>query len=72
MKLPDGIHVDLRGMVQGMRQSFRSFALACCWRSRALPPSVAQFHSFLDPLLVPRRCHCVTGVLLTLLATGST
>ena len=32
-KLPEGVHVDLRGSVQGMRQSFKSFGLGLIYPS---------------------------------------
>ena len=52
-KLPDGVAVDLRGVVQEMQQSFTSFAyglgLAVILLYLIL---VAQFSSFKDPLLI--------------------
>ncbi len=72
-KLPEGVRVDLRGMVQGMRASFRSFGLG-------LPLSitllylilVAQFRSFLDPLLILAALPMgISGVLAALFLTGS-
>jgi multidrug efflux pump subunit AcrB len=72
-ELPDGVRVDLRGMVQGMRQSFASFArgliLAVALLYLIL---VAQFRSFVDPLLILSPVPMgLTGVLLTLLITGT-
>ena len=52
-RLPKGVRIDLRGMVQGMRASFRSFGygliLAVVLLYLIL---IAQFKSFLDPLLI--------------------
>ena len=52
-KLPEGIRVDLRGSVQGMRSSFKSFGLGLLL-SVALVYLilVAQFESFLDPFII--------------------
>jgi hydrophobic/amphiphilic exporter-1 (mainly G- bacteria), HAE1 family len=72
-ELPAGVRVDLRGMVQGMRQSFRSFGMGLVLAIALLYLIlVAQFRSFLDPLLILSALPMgITGVLLTLLATGS-
>ncbi len=52
-KLPSGVRVDLRGMVEGMRASFRSFAIGLTLSVALLYLIlVAQFRSFKDPLLV--------------------
>ena len=72
--IPEGVRVDLRGMVQGMRASFRSFAtgllLAVVLLYLIL---VAQFRSFVDPLLILLAVPSgLTGVLLTLWLTGTT
>jgi len=74
MTLPEGVHVDLRGMVQGMRASFRSFefglSLAVVLLYLIL---VAQFRSFVDPFLILLAVPTgLTGVLLTLWLTGTT
>jgi multidrug efflux pump subunit AcrB len=72
--LPVGIRVDLRGSVQGMRASFRSFGLGLIL-SVALVYLilVAQFSSFLDPFIILLAIPPgLAGVLLTLLAAGST
>jgi hydrophobic/amphiphilic exporter-1 (mainly G- bacteria), HAE1 family len=52
-KLPEGVRVDLRGSVQGMRSSFKSFGLGLLL-SVALVYLilVAQFESFLDPFII--------------------
>ncbi len=73
-KLPEGVRVDLRGSVQGMRQSFRSFGLGLLL-SIALVYLilVAQFESFLDPFIILFAIPPgLAGVLLMLLLTGST
>ncbi len=53
MSLPANVHVDLRGMVQGMRASFRSFAIGLSLSAILLYLIlVAQFRSFKDPFLI--------------------
>jgi hydrophobic/amphiphilic exporter-1 (mainly G- bacteria), HAE1 family len=73
-ELPPGVRVDLRGMVQGMRQSFLSFGLGLLLAIALLYLLlVAQFRSFLDPLLVLAAIPLgIIGVLITLLASGTT
>jgi multidrug efflux pump subunit AcrB len=71
---PSGVKVDLRGMVQGMEASFRSFAgglsLALVLLYLIL---VAQFKSVVDPLLILLAVPTgLGGVVLALLATGTT
>ena len=73
-KPPAGVRVAVRGMVQGMRASFRSFALGLILALVLLYLIlVAQFRSFVDPglilLAVPTG---LTGVLLALFLTGTT
>ncbi len=52
-KLPDGVRVDLRGMVQAMLESFKSFAIGLSLSVVLLYLIlVAQFSSFKDPLLI--------------------
>jgi multidrug efflux pump subunit AcrB len=52
-KLPSNIRVDMRGMVQGMRASFRSFAIGLSLSAVLLYLIlVAQFRSFIDPFLI--------------------
>jgi len=73
-KLPPGIHVDLRGSVQGMRSSFRSFGVGLLL-SIALVYLilVAQFKSFLDPFIILFAIPPgLMGVLLILLLSGTT
>ncbi len=73
-KLPPGIRVDLRGMVQGMRASFRSFALGLLLALVLLYLIlVAQFQSVLDPVLILLAVPMgLIGVLLTLYLTATT
>ncbi len=73
-KIPDGLNVTLRGMVQGMRASFRSFAIGLMLSVVLLYLIlVAQFRSFVDPLLILLAVPPgLTGVLLTLYLTGTT
>lgn len=73
-QLPEGIRVNVRGMVQGMEASFRSFGLGLLLSLVLLYLIlVAQFRSFLDPLLILLAVPTgVMGVLLTLLLTGTT
>src|ERR1051325_3473313 len=73
-KLPPGVRVKLRGMVQGMRVSFKSFGygllLAVVLVYLIL---VAQFQSFVDPLLILLAVPTgLMGVLLVLFLTGTT
>ena len=72
--LPRGVRIDLRGMVQGMRASFRSFGLGLLLSLVLLYLIlVAQFKSFVDPALILLAVPTgVTGVLITLYATGTT
>jgi multidrug efflux pump subunit AcrB len=52
-KLPADVRVNLRGMVQGMEASFSSFALGFVLSFILLfLILVAQFRSFIDPLLI--------------------
>jgi multidrug efflux pump subunit AcrB len=73
-QIPEGLNVTLRGMVQGMRASFRSFALGLLLSVVLLYLIlVAQFRSFVDPLLILLAVPPgLTGVLLTLWLTGTT
>jgi multidrug efflux pump subunit AcrB len=73
-KIPAGLSVDLRGMVQGMRVSFKSFAeglvLAVVLLYLIL---VAQFQSFIDPFIILTAVPPgLTGVILTLYLSGTT
>ena len=73
-KLPGGISANMRGMVQGMQQSFTSFALGLILALVLLYLIlVAQFRSFLDPLLILLAVPTgLTGVLVALYVTGTT
>ncbi|MBI4908774.1 MAG: efflux RND transporter permease subunit [Acidobacteria bacterium] len=73
-KLPEGVRVTLRGMVQGMRSSFRSFGVGLILSVVLLfLILVAQFQSFLDPFLILIAVPPgLTGVLLTLYGTNTT
>ena len=73
-KIPEGLNVTLRGMVQGMRASFRSFAIGLTLSVVLLYLIlVAQFRSFVDPLLILLAVPPgLTGVLLILWLTGTT
>jgi multidrug efflux pump subunit AcrB len=51
--LPANVRIELRGMVNGMRESFRSFAIGLSLAAVLLYLIlVAQFRSFKDPLLI--------------------
>jgi len=73
-KLPEGVRVNVRGMVEGMEASFRSFGLGLLLSLVLLYLIlVAQFRSFLDPVLILLAVPTgVMGVLFTLLLTGTT
>ncbi|MGI8743998.1 MAG: efflux RND transporter permease subunit [Bryobacteraceae bacterium] len=73
-KTPEGVAVVLRGMVQGMRASFRSFALGLCLSVVLLYLIlVAQFHSFIDPFIILVAVPPgLMGVIVTLYLSGTT
>ena len=73
-KVPEGLTVTLRGMVQGMRASFTSFALGLCLAVVLLYLIlVAQFQSFIDPFIILLAVPPgLTGVILTLWLTDTT
>ena len=73
-KLPEGVRVDLRGSVQGMRASFRSFGFGLLLSIVLVYLIlVAQFESFLDPFIILFAIPPgLAGVLLILLLTGTT
>ena len=73
-RVPEGLTVTLRGMVQGMRASFRSFAIGLTLSVVLLYLIlVAQFRSFVDPFLILLAVPPgLTGVLITLWLTGTT
>ena len=74
MKLPENVRVNLRGMVQGMQESFRSFAIGLSLSAVLLYLIlVAQFRSFKDPLLIMLAVPMgFVGVLVVLPLTGTT
>lgn len=74
MHLTANVRVDLRGMVQGMWQSFRSFALGLTISIILLYLIlVAQFKSFVDPFLIMLAIPMgFVGVLIILPLTGTT
>ena len=71
---PPGTSVVLRGMVQGMRSSFASFATGLLLSLLLLALIlVAQFRSFVDPFLILLAVPpALIGVLATLVGTGTT
>jgi multidrug efflux pump subunit AcrB len=71
--IPNGVRVDVRGMVQGMRDSFTSFGLGLVLATALLYLIlVAQFRSFVDPFLILTALPMgITGVLVTLFLTGT-
>lgn len=73
-KLPAGVDVTVRGMVEGMRQSFESFAVGLTLSVVLLYLIlVAQFRSVIDPFIILLALPPgLTGVLLTLWLTGTT
>ncbi len=73
-KLPAGVDVTVRGMVEGMRASFKSFALGLSLSVLLLYLIlVAQFRSFIDPFIILLAFPPgLAGVLFTLLLTDTT
>jgi multidrug efflux pump subunit AcrB len=73
VNIPNGVTVTLRGLVQGMRQSFHSFFIGLTLSVVLLYLIlVAQFRSFLDPLLILTAVPPgITGALLILYVTGT-
>lgn len=74
MHVPGNVHVNLRGMVNGMNESFRSFAIGLSLSVVLLYLIlVAQFRSFIDPLLIMLAIPMgFIGVLVILPLTGTT
>lgn len=72
--LPPGLKIDMRGMVQGMRASLKSFAMGLGLAVVLLYLIlVAQFRSFVDPFLILLAVPMgLTGVLVTLYLLGTT
>ncbi|MBZ5583218.1 MAG: efflux RND transporter permease subunit [Acidobacteriia bacterium] len=73
-KVPEGLDVTLRGMVQGMRISFHSFAIGLILAVVLLYLIlVAQFQSFLDPFIILLAVPPgLSGVILVLWSSGTT
>jgi len=73
-ELPPNTVVKVRGSVQAMRESFKSFGLGLILATVLVYLIlVAQFQSFLDPLLILLAVPTgLTGVLLMLFASGTT
>jgi len=73
-KLPAGVQVNIRGSVQGMRSSFKSFGIGLLLSVVLVYlVLVAQFESFLDPFIILFAIPPgLMGVLLILLLTGTT
>ena len=74
MKMPENVRVNMRGMVNGMNQSFRSFAIGLSLSVVLLYLIlVAQFKSFVDPFLIMLAIPMgFIGVLIILPLTGTT
>jgi multidrug efflux pump subunit AcrB len=74
LDVPTNVRINLRGMVQGMRESFKSFALGFILAAALLYLIlVAQFRSFIDPFLIMLAIPMgFIGVLVILFLTGTT
>ncbi|HLK04947.1 MAG TPA: efflux RND transporter permease subunit [Candidatus Acidoferrum sp.] len=72
--LPEGVRVNLRGSVQGMRASFKSFGIGLILSVVLVYlVLVAQFASWKDPFIILLAVPPgLAGVLLLLLVTGTT
>jgi HAE1 family hydrophobic/amphiphilic exporter-1 len=72
--LPEGVRVNLRGSVQGMRSSFKSFGIGLILSIVLVYlVLVVQFASWKDPFIILLAIPPgLAGVLLFLLATGTT
>src|SRR6185436_21118383 len=73
-KVPEGAKIDVRGSVESMNSSFRTFGLGLMLATVLVYLIlVAQFQSFLDPFLILLAVPTgLAGVLLTLWITGTT
>lgn len=74
LKMPANTEVAMQGMVQNMRNSFRSFALGLILSLVLLYlVLIAQFRSFADPLVILLAVPPgIAGVLVILVSTGTT
>ena len=74
LKLPSNVRIVVRGSAHAMQVSFRSFGLGLILATVLVYLIlVAQFKSFLDPLLILLAVPTgLTGVLILLFATGTT
>ncbi len=74
LKLPSNVRIVVRGSAHAMQVSFRSFGLGLILATVLVYLIlVAQFKSFLDPLLILLAVPTgLTGVLIILFATGTT
>jgi multidrug efflux pump subunit AcrB len=72
--LPEGVRINLRGSVQNMRSSFKSFGIGLILATVLVYLIlVAQFASFLDPFIILLAVPPgLAGVLIFLLITGTT
>jgi HAE1 family hydrophobic/amphiphilic exporter-1 len=73
-KLPEGVRVNLRGSVEGMRASFKSFGIGLVLSIVLVYLIlVAQFASWTDPFIILLAIPPgLAGVLIALLLTGTT
>ncbi len=74
IKLPEGVRITVRGSAQAMQTSFTSFGLGLILATVLVYLIlVAQFQSFIDPLLILLAVPTgLTGVLIILFITGTT
>jgi multidrug efflux pump subunit AcrB len=74
MAIPDGVTVTMRGLVEAMRQSFHAFGIGLTLSVVLLYLIlVAQFQSFLDPIVILTAVPPgITGALVILYLTGTT
>ena len=74
VRLPENVDVVMQGTVQSMRASFRSFTIGLTLSVLLLYlVQVAQFRSFLDPLIILLALPPgISGVLIALAITGTT
>jgi multidrug efflux pump subunit AcrB len=74
LKMPEGVRVVVRGSAQAMRTSFSAFGFGLILSTVLVYLIlVAQFQSFVDPLLILLAVPTgLTGVLATLYLTGTT